>query len=92
MMNWLHLVVRRPRMAKALKVLLLLICISGLTPSVFAQIIDKGEYVEIVKGTQLCSNVSLKQKKDISHPGRVFLESDEQHAIQRHADRVGLPP
>jgi hypothetical protein len=40
--------------------------------SVFAQIVDKGEHVEVVKGTSLCSNITMEQAKGSLDPGRIF--------------------
>ena len=46
--------------------------------SVFAQIIDKGEHVEVVKGTRLCSNTTMEQAKGSLDPGRIFWKVTSQ--------------
>jgi hypothetical protein len=52
--------------------LLVLPFVIGLPASGFAQFIDKGEYVEVKKGTTLCSNVTMEQAKGATDPGKVF--------------------
>ncbi len=44
----------------------------GFPLSVFAQFVDKGDYVQIAKGTQLCSNFTMDQAKGSLDPGRIF--------------------
>lgn len=46
--------------------------------SVFAQIIVKGEHVEVVKGTRLCSNTTMEQAKGSLDPGRIFWKVTSQ--------------
>lgn len=38
----------------------------------FAQFVDRGEFVEVVKGTKLCSNAILEQSKRIFDPENVY--------------------
>ena len=52
--------------------LIVLLIIIGLPVSGFAQFIDKGDYVEVKKGTTLCSNVKLEQSKGTFDPGKIF--------------------
>jgi hypothetical protein len=52
--------------------LLVLPIVIGLPASVFAQFIDKGDYVEVKKGTTLCSNIKMEQAKGVFDPGKVF--------------------
>ena len=44
----------------------------------FAQIIDNGEHVEVVKGTRLCSNTTMEQAKGSLDPGRIFWKVTSQ--------------
>lgn len=44
----------------------------GIPAFAFAQFVDKGEYVEVAKGTRLCSNVILETSKGGLEPGKVF--------------------
>ncbi len=48
--------------------LLVLTIIMGLPLSGFAQFVDKGEYVEVAKGTKLCPNAILEKSKGILDP------------------------
>lgn len=48
-------------------------------------LVDKGAYVEVAKGTKLCSNVVLETSRGELDSG--LLASDQQHAGQRYADR-----
>jgi len=41
--------------------------IIGLPLSGFAQFVDRGEYVEVLKGVRLCSNAALNTSKDTSN-------------------------
>jgi len=52
--------------------LLVLPIVIGLPASGFAQFVDKGKYVEVAKGTKLCSNVIMEQSKGALDPGKVF--------------------
>ena len=52
--------------------LCLLLILIGFPASAFAQFIDKGDRVEVGKGTKLCSNVKMEQAKGSRDPGRVF--------------------
>lgn len=45
--------------------LLVLAVIIGLPLSGFAQFVDKGEYVEVAKGTKLCPNVISEKSKGV---------------------------
>ena len=45
---------------------------------VFELIIDKGEHVEVVKGTRLCSNTAMEQVKGSLDPGRIFWKVTSQ--------------
>ena len=56
----------------AVKSVLFAFCVFWSPLSVFAQIIDKGEHVEVVKGTRLCSNTTMEQAKGFLDPGRIF--------------------
>jgi hypothetical protein len=38
----------------------------------FAQFVDKGEFVEVAKGTKLCSNVVLETSRGTLDPGKVY--------------------
>jgi hypothetical protein len=58
--------------SEMLRHLLLLSILIGLPISGFAQFIDKGDYVEVKKGTKLCSNVERERKKGSQYPGREF--------------------
>ena len=49
-----------------------LLILIGFPLSAFAQFIDKGDRVEVRKGTKLCSNVKMEQAKGSRDPGRVF--------------------
>jgi hypothetical protein len=44
----------------------------GITVSGWAQLTGKGQYVEVAKGTKLCSNTILEQSRGTLHPGKVF--------------------
>ncbi|MBI3357495.1 MAG: hypothetical protein HY038_12140 [Nitrospirae bacterium] len=50
----------------------LLVCaiVIGLTPSGFAQVAEKGDYVTVAKGTKLCANVILGTSKRMLDPGK----------------------
>lgn len=52
--------------------LLVLPIVIGLPASGFAQFIDKGDYVEVKKGTTLCSNIKIEQAKGGYDPEKVF--------------------
>jgi hypothetical protein len=52
--------------------LLVLSIVMGFPLSGFAQFVDKGEYVEVAKGTKLCANVILEKSKGALEPGKVF--------------------
>lgn len=52
--------------------LCLLLILIGFPVSAFAQFIDKGDRIEVGKGTKLCSNVKMEQAKGSRDPGRVF--------------------
>lgn len=52
--------------------LLVLPIVLGLPPSSFAQFMDKGEYVEVVKGTKLCANIILEKSKGKLDPEKSF--------------------
>ena len=49
-----------------------LLILIGFPLSAYAQFIDKGDRVEVGKGTKLCSNVKMEQEKGSRNPGRVF--------------------
>lgn len=52
---------------------LLVVLIAAEVPAAaFAQFAERGEYVELAKGTKLCSNVILEQSKGVLDPGKVF--------------------
>lgn len=44
----------------------------GFPLSTFAQFIDKGDKVEVGKGTRLCSNVKMEMAKGSLDPSRIF--------------------
>lgn len=44
----------------------------GLPLSTLAQFVDKGEHVQVAKGTHLCLNPIMDQAKGSLDPGRVF--------------------
>lgn len=52
--------------------LLVLTIIIGLPLSGFAQFVDKGEYVEVAKGTKLCPNVILEKSKGMPDPENIY--------------------
>lgn len=52
--------------------LFLLLILIGFPMSTFAQFIDKGDKVEVAKGTRLCSNVTMEKAKGALDPSRVF--------------------
>jgi hypothetical protein len=52
--------------------LLVLASVLGLPASGLAQFVDKGDYVQVKKGTTLCSNVKMEQAKGAFDPGKVF--------------------
>ncbi|HEX6825467.1 MAG TPA: hypothetical protein VF077_04040, partial [Nitrospiraceae bacterium] len=51
---------------------LFLLILIGFPLSAFAQFLDKGNRVEVMKGTKLCSNVKMEQAKGSRDPVRVF--------------------
>jgi hypothetical protein len=51
---------------------LLITIIIALPESGFTQVINKGDNVEVEKGTRLCSNLQLEKAKGAVYPGRVF--------------------
>ena len=52
--------------------LLVLPIVMGFPLSSFAEFVDKGEYVEVAKGTKLCSNVILEKSKGKLDPEKFF--------------------
>lgn len=44
----------------------------GFPLSSFAQFVDKGEYVEVAKGTKLCTNAILEKSKGMLDPEKVY--------------------
>jgi hypothetical protein len=54
------------------KCLLVLLAVIGLPTSGVAQFTDRGDYVEVKKGTALCSNIKMEQAKGAFDPGKVF--------------------
>ncbi|HLZ33555.1 MAG TPA: hypothetical protein VKP13_06035 [Nitrospira sp.] len=52
--------------------LVVLSIVIGLPASGFAQFVDKGEYVEVAKGTKLCANLILEKSKGALDPGKVY--------------------
>jgi hypothetical protein len=52
--------------------LVVLSIVIGLPLSGFAQFLDKGDYVEVAKGTKLCANLILEKSKGALDPGKVF--------------------
>jgi len=44
----------------------------GFPLSVFAQSLDRGEYVEVTKDTKLCPNAILEQSKGLRDPEQVY--------------------
>lgn len=51
-------------------VMLLIVITAPLAAS--AQFVDNGEYVEVAKGTKLCSNIILNKSKGMVEPGRIY--------------------
>jgi hypothetical protein len=52
---------------------LLVLFIAGAVPApAFAQFTDKGEYVEVTKGTKLCTNVVLETSRGVMEPGKTY--------------------
>src|SRR5687767_8786234 len=54
------------------KLILCFALVLALPWSVFAQFVDRGDYVQVAKGTHLCSNFIMDQAKGSLDPGRVF--------------------
>ncbi len=52
--------------------LLVFLMVVEVPTAVFAQFVDKGEYVEVAKGTKLCSSVVLERSKGMLDPDKVF--------------------
>ncbi|MDH5739895.1 MAG: hypothetical protein OEY77_06175 [Nitrospira sp.] len=52
--------------------LLVLAIVTGLPLSAFPQFVDKGEYVEVAKGTKLCPNVILAKSKGMLDPENLY--------------------
>jgi len=52
--------------------LLVLAIVIGCPLSGFAQFVDKGEYVEVAKGTRLCPNVILESSKRMYDPENLY--------------------
>lgn len=52
--------------------LLLLPILIGFPMAGLAQFTDKGENVEVKKGTKLCSNIKMEEAKMAVDPGRIF--------------------
>lgn len=52
--------------------LFMLLILIGFPLSTFAQFIDKGDKVEVVKGTRLCSNVKMETARGARDPSHVF--------------------
>ena len=57
--------------------LLVIIIISGLPLLSFAQFVDAGEYVEVLRGTKLCSNVILGKFEGDACPRERLLASPQ---------------
>ncbi len=53
-------------------ILLMLVFGLGIPVSGWAQLAGKGPYVELAKGTRLCSNTLLDQSRGARDPGKVF--------------------
>lgn len=51
---------------------LLLVIVIGWPVSGFAQVVEKGDYVTVPKGTKLCTNVIMERSKGKLDPGQVF--------------------
>jgi hypothetical protein len=52
--------------------LFVLLILIGFPLSTFAQFMDKGDKVEVVKGTRLCSNVKMETSKGILDSHHIF--------------------
>jgi hypothetical protein len=52
--------------------LLVMLIFIGFPLSSFAKFIDKGDHVEVPKGTQLCTNILMDKAKGSIDPGHVF--------------------
>ena len=55
-----------------LKSLFLFLILVGFPLLTFAQTVEKGERVEIAKGTKLCSNQKMEKERGTPDSGRVF--------------------
>ncbi len=53
-------------------VLLLLPLLIGFPIPGFAQFMDKGDHIEVAKGTKLCPNIRIETAKGAQEPGRFF--------------------
>jgi hypothetical protein len=68
-----HVLATRSRKASHMLIyLFLFVILLGFPMAGFAQFMDKGENVEVEKGTQLCSNPKMDTAKGSLDPGRVF--------------------
>ncbi|MEK9141803.1 MAG: hypothetical protein AAB308_12185 [Nitrospirota bacterium] len=52
--------------------LLVLAIVIGFPLSAFPQFVDKGEYVEVAKGTKLCPNAILEDSKGMLDPENLY--------------------
>ncbi|WP_455379107.1 hypothetical protein [Petrachloros mirabilis] len=53
--------------------LLVLVTVIVFPLSGLAQFVERGEYVEVAKGTKLCSNIVPETCKNVLDPEKVFL-------------------
>lgn len=44
----------------------------GVPSAAFSQLVERGEYTGVAKGTKLCSNVVLEKSKGVFHPGSIY--------------------
>jgi hypothetical protein len=54
------------------KSLFVLLVFAGAPLAVFAEVVEKGDRVEVTKGTRLCSNSKMETSRGTLDPGRVF--------------------
>ena len=52
--------------------LLVLPIVMGFPLSGFAQLVERGDYIVVAKGTKLCANMILEHSKGVLDPGKVF--------------------
>jgi hypothetical protein len=84
--------------SQMLRHLLVLPILIGLPISGFAKFSDKGEYVEVKKGTKLCSNVEREREKGSQYPGREFwivtsnMRSNHTQTVESLTQEIAYEP